>query len=49
MLVADIALTKDSNYSAAVNAFAANASALDKYFQDAWYKLTTRDMGPRKR
>lgn len=49
MLVADIALTKDAAFNAAVNFFAANASALDRYFQDAWYKLTTRDMGPRKR
>jgi catalase (peroxidase I) len=49
MLNADVSLLTDGNYTALVDEFAANRSHLDVDFSAAWYKLTTRDMGPKKR
>jgi catalase (peroxidase I) len=49
MLVADIALTKDALFNNFVTQFAANKTALEDAFSAAWFKLTTSDMGPRKR
>ena len=49
MLTRDVALLKDPAYLELVQDFAANPSALDNAFANAWYKLMTRDMGPRTR
>lgn len=46
MLTSDISLTKDSIFQGLVQEYAANLSVLNYYFSHAWYKLTTRDMGP---
>jgi catalase-peroxidase len=51
MLTSDISLTRDAKYSAIVQQFAQPTSKdsnndFDWAFQNAWYKLTTRDMGP---
>merc|ERR1712059_202080 len=46
MLTSDVALPKDPYYLDLVNNFAENREALDFAFKHAWYKLTTRDMGP---
>lgn len=49
MLTTDVALTADDDYLAIVNEFAGDLNALTEAFADAWYKLTTRDMGPYQR
>lgn len=49
MFTTDVALTRDEKYDALVKRFAADAGDLDTQFSEAWYKLTTRDMGPRAR
>ena len=49
MLTSDIALMADDKYKVIVNDFADNQGNLDEAFKQAWYKLTTRDMGPRSR
>ncbi|KAI9922642.1 hypothetical protein PsorP6_002113 [Peronosclerospora sorghi] len=46
MLTADIALLHDPIYHNISLEFAANQTALDAAFSNAWYKLTSRDLGP---
>ena len=48
MLTADIALLHDpaNSYQAIVKKFAEDIGYLEAVFARAWYKLTTRDMGP---
>merc|ERR1719264_1186205 len=48
MLTTDISLMHDPEgiYQPIVKKFAEDAKALDEQFSAAWYKLTTRDMGP---
>ena len=49
MLTTDIALKVDAEYQVYVKEFAANKTAFEEAFAKAWYKLTTRDMGPYSR
>jgi len=46
MLPSDISLLQDPVYKAYAESFASNFSYLTEVFQRAWYKLTTRDVGP---
>jgi len=46
MLTSDISLIHDRSYKALVRRFAHDQKAFDHQFAHAWYKLTTRDMGP---
>jgi len=46
MLTTDISLLHDPQYLKYVQLFASNLSAFEQAFSQAWYKLTTRDMGP---
>lgn len=39
-------LAQDPDYLDLVDLYAKDLDALDKSFMNAWYKLTTRDMGP---
>merc|ERR1719412_938819 len=48
MLTADVALLKDPVYKDFVSKYTGPAQ-FEKDFKKAWYKLTTRDMGPRSR
>ena len=47
MLTADVALKEDQEYRYIVEMFANNEHEFRQQFAAAWYKLTTRDMGPR--
>jgi len=46
MLTSDISLTIDHSYKSLVDHYAADLKGLENDFAHAWYKLTTRDMGP---
>ena len=43
-----MALVADPSYRAIVRQFAGDRDSFDSMFAHAWYKLTTRDMGPRQ-
>lgn len=43
------AIKQDPDYLELVERFASDMKALDVSFSNAWYKLTTRDMGPYSR
>ena len=43
-----MALVADPSYRAIVRQFAGDRDSFDSVFAHAWYKLTTRDMGPRQ-
>ena len=49
MMTSDISLLHDKIYTPIVKQFAADPSAFDHAWKHAWYKLTTRDMGPVQR
>jgi len=46
MLTSDVSLLYDDTYREIVQQYAADQALLDSQFSHAWYKLTTRDMGP---
>lgn len=46
MLTADISLINDASFNTTAHAFASNFSYFADEFSKAWYKLTSRDMGP---
>lgn len=46
MLTSDIALLYDPEYLRLVKLFAEDRAELDRQFAHAWYKLTSRDIGP---
>ena len=49
MLTSDVSLSRDPTYAKLVHAWAADATGFNEAFKHAWYKLTTRDMGPATR
>ena len=49
LLTSDVALIHDKAYLEIVRMFAENRDRFDTMFAHAWYKLVTRDMGPRSR
>ena len=49
LLTTDLALMYDQRYRRIVKRFAEDSEYFDAQFAQAWYKLTTRDMGPRSR
>jgi len=49
MMTSDISLISDPIYLKIVQKYANDSKAFDKAFASAWYKLTTRDMGPHSR
>ena len=49
LLTSDVALMADDQYKIIVSSFAQDLEYFDQSFASAWYKLTTRDMGPRSR
>ena len=49
LLTSDLALVHDQKYKKIVEQFASDREYFDQQFAHAWYKLTTRDMGPRSR
>lgn len=48
MLTSDIALRVDPIYSKIAKRFLENPEEFEKAFAEAWFKLTHRDMGPKK-
>ena len=46
MLTSDVSLLHDAAYAAIVGEYAKDLSKLSTDFAHAWYKLTSRDMGP---
>ena len=46
MMTSDVSLTYDPDYLEIVRRYADDIAAFDNDFAHAWYKLTTRDMGP---
>jgi catalase (peroxidase I) len=48
MLPTDVSLTFDPLYKDLVTQFANNLTLLTQVFGEAWYKLTTRDMGKKE-
>lgn len=49
MLTSDIALLHDESYLSITELFANDLAELSNQFSHAWYKLTTRDIGPHTR
>jgi catalase-peroxidase len=49
MLTTDLALKEDPVYGPISQRFHGDPKAFEEAFKKAWYKLTHRDMGPRKR
>lgn len=49
MLTSDVSLISDEAYLEIVKQFAANQAEFERQFAAAWYKLTSRDMGPATR
>jgi catalase-peroxidase len=49
MLTTDIALRDDPDYLPIAQEFLDNITSLDTQFAYAWYKLVSRDLGPRER
>jgi len=49
MMTTDVALTADQKYSFFVKRYAKSLPDFETAFAAAWYKLMTRDMGPRSR
>ena len=49
MFTTDVALLTDANFRAEVEKFASDEEYLTQQFSAAWYKLTSRDMGPATR
>ena len=49
MMTTDIALLHDKKYLEMVRNYAKDLKSLEHNFSNAWYTLTTRDMGPATR
>jgi catalase (peroxidase I) len=49
MLTSDLALLEDEEFSKLAYEYYQDIESLNKDFGEAWYKLTTHDMGPANR
>lgn len=49
MLTSDLALRDDDDFAPIAQMYAANITALELSFAEAWYKLTSQDKGPHER